>query len=108
MVVKCAYISFCACFGTLARLYTDDGLASNLALQGSFLANSAGSFALGLLANSPVRESTPQAVYTGLTVVSTPPPPQPLRLGKKIKPTSSFPLGAGALAETASLSPRDP
>lgn len=71
MVVKCAYISFCACFGTLARLYTDDvGPASNLALQGSFLANSVGSFALGVLTSSPDRDSAPDAFYAGLTVVS--------------------------------------
>ena len=71
MVVKCAYISFCACFGTLARLYTDDiGPASNLALQGSFLANSVGSFALGILTSSPDRDSVPDALYAGLTVVS--------------------------------------
>ena len=70
MVVKCAYVSFCACFGTLARLYTDDiGPASNLALQGSFLANSVGSFALGVLASSP-QDSANAVVYTGLSVVS--------------------------------------
>ncbi|CAM9859216.1 unnamed protein product [Ectocarpus sp. 6 AP-2014] len=69
MVAKCAYISFCACFGTLARLYTDDiGPASNVALQGSFLANSIGSFALGALASSPDRETIPDAMYAGLTV----------------------------------------
>eukprot|EP00752_Nemacystus_decipiens_P012655 g11209.t1 len=69
MVVKCAYISFCACFGTLARLYTDDiGPSSNPALQGSFLANSVGSFALGILTSSPDRDSIPDVLYTGLTV----------------------------------------
>lgn len=71
MVTKCAYISFCACFGTYARLYTDGiGPASNLALQGSFLANSIGSFALGVLASSPDQDTTPDTVYAGLTVVS--------------------------------------
>lgn len=70
MVAKCAYISFCACFGTLARLYTDDiGPASNVALQGSFLANSIGSFALGALASSTDRETIPDTLYAGLTVV---------------------------------------
>ncbi|CAN0559941.1 unnamed protein product, partial [Ectocarpus sp. 12 AP-2014] len=69
MIAKCAYISFCACFGTLARFYTDDiGPASNVALQGSFLANSIGSFALGALASSPDRETIPDAMYAGLTV----------------------------------------
>ncbi|CAM9385340.1 unnamed protein product [Hapterophycus canaliculatus] len=68
-LVKCGYISFCACFGTLARLYTDDiGPVSNVALQGSFLANSLGSFALGVLTSSPDRETAPDAVYAGLTV----------------------------------------
>lgn len=81
MVVKCAYISFCACFGTLARLYTDDiGPASNLALQGSFLANSVGSFALGILTSSPDRDSVPDALHAGLTVV------------RKLWRTSVFPL----------------
>ncbi|CAN0165296.1 unnamed protein product [Pylaiella littoralis] len=69
MVTKCAYISFCACFGTYVRLYTDTiGPASNVALQGSFLANSIGSFALGVLASSPDRDTAPDAVYAGLTV----------------------------------------
>lgn len=69
-LVKCGYISFCSCFGTLARLYTDDiGPASNVALQGSFLANSLGSFALGVFTSSPDRETASEAVYAGLTVV---------------------------------------
>ncbi|CAM9304874.1 unnamed protein product [Scytosiphon promiscuus] len=68
-LVKCGYISFCSCFGTLARLYTDDiGPASNVALQGSFLANSLGSFALGVLTSSPDREAASETVYAGLTV----------------------------------------
>lgn len=68
MVVKCVYISWCACFGTLARLYTDDIQPSNLALQGSFLSNSLGSFALGVLAASDLSEESMPGLYTGLTV----------------------------------------
>lgn len=68
MVVKCAYIAFCACFGTLARLYTDKIQPSNFALQGSFLSNSIGSFALGVLEASDLDEERLGGLYTGLTV----------------------------------------
>lgn len=68
MVVKCAYIAFCSCFGTLARLYTDKIQPSNLALQGSFLSNSIGSFALGVLEASDLNEERLGGLYTGLTV----------------------------------------
>ena len=68
MVVKCAYVAFCACFGTLARLYTDEILPSNVALQGSFLSNSIGSFALGVLEASDLNEEHLGGLYTGLTV----------------------------------------
>lgn len=68
VVVQCAYISWCACFGTLARLYTDTINPSNLALQGSFLSNSLGSFALGALVASHLDEESMPGLYTGLTV----------------------------------------
>lgn len=68
MVVKCAYIAFCACFGTLARLYTDMIEPSSLALQGSLLSNSIGSFALGVLEASHLNVERLGGLYTGLTV----------------------------------------
>lgn len=68
MVSKCVCISWCACLGTLARIYTDDIRPSNLALQGSFLPNSLGSFALGALTASNLSEDTLPGLYIGLTV----------------------------------------
>ena len=68
MVAQCAYISYCACFGTLARLYTDNINPSNLALQGSLLSNSLGSFALGALVASDLNEESMPGLYAGLTV----------------------------------------
>ena len=68
VVIQCTYISWCACFGTLARLYTDTINPSNLALQGSFLSNSLGSFALGALVASDLDEESMPGLYTGLTV----------------------------------------
>lgn len=68
MIVKCVYISWCACVGTLARLYTDDFQRSNYSLQGSFLSNSLGSLALGALTASDLSEDNLPHLYTGLTV----------------------------------------
>lgn len=69
LVVKCVYISWCACLGTLARTYTDDISPSNFALQGSFLANSIGSFTLGMLTASDLGEQESlSGLYAGLTV----------------------------------------
>lgn len=69
LVVKCVYISWCACLGTLARLYTDEIRPSNIALQGSLLANSIGSFTLGMLTASDLGgQESLAGLYTGLTV----------------------------------------
>lgn len=68
LVVKCVYISWCAALGCFTRLYTDDIGNGNLALQGSFLANAIGSFALGILTASDLNEETLPHLYTGLTV----------------------------------------
>lgn len=69
LVVKCVYISWCACLGTLARLYTDEIRPSNFALQGSLLANSIGSFTLGMLTASDLGgQESLAGLYTGLTV----------------------------------------
>lgn len=68
LVVKCAYISWCACLGTLARLYTDDIRPGNVALQGSFLSNAIGTFALGVMHASDISEANLPGLYTGLTV----------------------------------------
>lgn len=68
LLVKSVYIAWCASLGCLARLYTDDIRSGNIALQGSFLSNAIGSFALGILKASDLNEDNLPHIYTGVTV----------------------------------------